>query len=420
MGAHAGGRRYRGEGNFRRVDVVLSAWGRALPGPASSFSANLNLPAASARLRRLRGGCCASGASRWAAPARGRRLRPGRGRRRLRVGPGGRRRVAHAREMGMRAAPARCRATRRRRPRPSVIRRPGRRERLAGDRAAPPPARGRLRRAQLHRPRRRRAGSRRSGRIAHRARGWERLQWNFLPQARASTRPRRGRNLFADHRPGGQGVIVAVLDTGVAYRDWKQLPGSRPTSRARSSSIRTTSSPTTRSRSTARATARSSPGWSPRRPTTDRADRPRLRRVDHAGPRARRRAARRLQPRSRSGIRYAVKHGAQVINLSLEFDSRRHRLRHPGDHQRDQLRPPPWRRRGRPPPATMRHGELAYPARRAGGDLGRRDDQATAAWPPTPTSARSSTWSRPGGGDDASLATTPTATRPQPAARSTR
>ncbi len=27
-------------------------------------------------------------------------------------------------------------------------------------------------------------------------------------------------NLLADHRPGGKGVVVAVLDTGVAYRNW--------------------------------------------------------------------------------------------------------------------------------------------------------------------------------------------------------
>lgn len=46
--------------------------------------------------------------------------------------------------------------------------------------------------------------------------GWAQIQWNFggpfginAPQAWA--------NLIADRHPGGQGVIVAVLDTGVAY-----------------------------------------------------------------------------------------------------------------------------------------------------------------------------------------------------------
>ena len=32
--------------------------------------------------------------------------------------------------------------------------------------------------------------------------------------------PQAWSNLLADKRPGGRGVVVAVLDTGVAYRDW--------------------------------------------------------------------------------------------------------------------------------------------------------------------------------------------------------
>jgi serine protease len=49
--------------------------------------------------------------------------------------------------------------------------------------------------------------------------GWERLQWNFLPAAGVKA-PWAWANLRADGRPGGRGVVVAVLDTGVAYRDW--------------------------------------------------------------------------------------------------------------------------------------------------------------------------------------------------------
>ena len=94
--------------------------------------------------------------------------------------------------------------------------------------------------------------------IAHRAQGWELLQWNFLPGVGVDA-PDAWSHMFAVHRPGGRGVVIAVLDTGVAYRDWNGSR-SRPISRARTSSIRTTSSPATRSRSTARATARSSPG----------------------------------------------------------------------------------------------------------------------------------------------------------------
>jgi serine protease len=54
------------------------------------------------------------------------------------------------------------------------------------------------------------------------ARGWEQLQWNFLPGAGVNA-PQAWANLLADHRPGGRGVVVAILDTGVAYRNWRQF-----------------------------------------------------------------------------------------------------------------------------------------------------------------------------------------------------
>jgi serine protease len=50
--------------------------------------------------------------------------------------------------------------------------------------------------------------------------GWERMQWNFLPGEGVDA-PGAWANLIADHRPGGRGVVVAVLDTGVAYRKWR-------------------------------------------------------------------------------------------------------------------------------------------------------------------------------------------------------
>jgi serine protease len=46
--------------------------------------------------------------------------------------------------------------------------------------------------------------------------GWERLQWNFFGPFGVDA-PHAWANLAADGRPGGRGVIVAVLDTGVAY-----------------------------------------------------------------------------------------------------------------------------------------------------------------------------------------------------------
>jgi serine protease len=52
--------------------------------------------------------------------------------------------------------------------------------------------------------------------------GWQKLQWNFLAAGGVNA-PQAWANLRADHRPGGRGVVVAILDTGVAYRNWRQF-----------------------------------------------------------------------------------------------------------------------------------------------------------------------------------------------------
>ncbi len=52
--------------------------------------------------------------------------------------------------------------------------------------------------------------------------GWERVQWNFLPTTGINA-PEAWANLISDHRPGAGGVIVAILDTGIAYRNWHQF-----------------------------------------------------------------------------------------------------------------------------------------------------------------------------------------------------
>ena len=49
-------------------------------------------------------------------------------------------------------------------------------------------------------------------------RGWEQLQWNFVGTFGVDA-PQAWANLRAAGHPGGEGVIVAVLDTGVAYAD---------------------------------------------------------------------------------------------------------------------------------------------------------------------------------------------------------
>ncbi len=45
---------------------------------------------------------------------------------------------------------------------------------------------------------------------------WEQLQWNFVGEFGVNA-PEAWANVAADGHPGGRGVIVAVLDTGVAY-----------------------------------------------------------------------------------------------------------------------------------------------------------------------------------------------------------
>jgi serine protease len=56
---------------------------------------------------------------------------------------------------------------------------------------------------------------------SHRPGGWEAMQWNFLPGFGVNA-PVAWANLIADGRPGGRGAVVAILDTGVAYRDWRR------------------------------------------------------------------------------------------------------------------------------------------------------------------------------------------------------
>ncbi|HEX3614979.1 MAG TPA: S8 family serine peptidase [Solirubrobacteraceae bacterium] len=55
---------------------------------------------------------------------------------------------------------------------------------------------------------------------AHKIHGWESLQWNFMPAAGVNA-PQAWANLQRDHRPGARGVTIAVVDTGIAFRNWK-------------------------------------------------------------------------------------------------------------------------------------------------------------------------------------------------------
>ena len=62
--------------------------------------------------------------------------------------------------------------------------------------------------------------------------GWQQLQWNFLPGIGVDA-PTAWQNLMAAGAPGGRGVVVAVLDTGVAYENrgrFLRSPDLAPTS----------------------------------------------------------------------------------------------------------------------------------------------------------------------------------------------
>jgi serine protease len=62
--------------------------------------------------------------------------------------------------------------------------------------------------------------------------GWQALQWNFLADAGVNA-PDAWQHLIDVGREGGKGVVVAVLDTGVAYRDGGRCPASPDSGRGR-------------------------------------------------------------------------------------------------------------------------------------------------------------------------------------------
>jgi serine protease len=62
--------------------------------------------------------------------------------------------------------------------------------------------------------------------------GWQNLQWNFLAGTGVNA-PDAWQNAINAGRPGGQGVVVAVLDTGVAYSNRGRCPRSSSSSSRR-------------------------------------------------------------------------------------------------------------------------------------------------------------------------------------------
>ncbi len=67
--------------------------------------------------------------------------------------------------------------------------------------------------------------------------GWQQIQWNFLAEAGVNA-PDAWQRLIDVGRPGGTGVTVAVLDTGVAYSDRGRCPRSVDSSSRRTTRCR--------------------------------------------------------------------------------------------------------------------------------------------------------------------------------------
>jgi serine protease len=153
---------------------------------------------------------------------------------------------------------------------------------------------------------------------ARAAQGWTKMQWNFLPGSGVNA-PEAWAHLLGVHRAGARGVVIAILDTGVAYRNWHRyhkspdftwthfvdpydfVAGNRyPLDReGHGTFVAGTIAESTNNgfgltglaynASIMPVRVLNQNGWG-----------------DAA--------------RISAGIRYAVRHGAQVINLSLEFD----------------------------------------------------------------------------------------------------
>jgi serine protease len=149
------------------------------------------------------------------------------------------------------------------------------------------------------------------------AHGWELMQWNMLPGAGVNA-PEAWANLLGDRRAGGKGVVVAVLDTGVAYRNWRQFHRSPDFGRTHFVSpfdfVSNNKYPLDRNGHgtfVAGIIAESTNNGVGLTGLAYGASIMPIRVLDASGEGDEATIAR--------GIRYAVDHGAQVINLSLEF-----------------------------------------------------------------------------------------------------
>jgi len=148
---------------------------------------------------------------------------------------------------------------------------------------------------------------------------WARVQWNFAGPFGVNA-PDAWANLIAAGAPGGKGVIVAVLDTGVAYANrgsFRRSPDLKPSSFVRGydfidhdpypddSEGHGTHVASTIVEATNNATELTGLAYGARVMP--------IRVLDTKGEGD--------SPTIARGVRYAVAHGAKVINLSLEFSA---------------------------------------------------------------------------------------------------
>ena len=249
-----------------------------------------------------------------------------------------------------------------------------------------------------------------------RAQGWQQLQWNFLPGVGVDA-PAAWSHMFAVHRPGGRGVTVAVLDTGVAYRDWERFAKSPDFAQTRFVDpydfVANNPYPLDREGHGTFVAGMIAESTNNRLGLTGLAYGARIMPVrvldaDGNGDSA----------TIAKGIRYAVNHGAQVINLSLEFDIDVTAAQIPNIISAVNFA----HRRGVVVVAAAGNdsspGLPTRPLRRPSSRSGRR--RGTAAWRATPTAAPSSTWWRRGAATTPACRPTPTVTRSATCPPSTR
>ncbi len=151
-----------------------------------------------------------------------------------------------------------------------------------------------------------------------RAGAWTRFQWNFLRGAGVDA-PDAWAHLIAAGHPGGSGVRVAVLDTGIAYRNWGRFRRSPDFARTRFADpydfVAHNRFPLDRDGHGTHVAGTIAEETNNRAGVTGLAYGATVIPVRVIGPNS-------GDVEVAAGIRYAVRHHAQVINMSLEFPDR--------------------------------------------------------------------------------------------------